>query len=52
MSLKMKVTKSVDKSGRAVFTYLKSAPSPDPKRGRRKKRNEAIRITVKLPREA
>jgi hypothetical protein len=46
----MKVIKSVDKEGREVITYLKSDAPEQPKNTRRKKRNEAIRITLKLPR--
>jgi len=47
---KMKVIKTVDKEGREVFTYLKNAPPQPPKNGRRKKRSETIRVTLKLPR--
>ena len=46
----MKVIKSVDKEGREVITYLKSAPPRRSKSGKRKKRDEAIRVTLKLPR--
>ncbi len=50
MDRRMTVIKTVDKEGREVFTYLKSAAPREPKNGRRRKRNEAIRVTLKLPR--
>ena len=46
---KMTVIKTVDKNGREVFTYLRSTPPPEPKPGERKRRNQSIRITLKLP---
>ena len=46
---KMTVIKTVDKSGREVFTYLRSTPPPEQKAEGRKRRNESIRITLKLP---
>jgi hypothetical protein len=49
MSEKMTVIKSLDKQGREVFTYVKAPAQQEPKHGKRKKRNEAIRITLKLP---
>jgi hypothetical protein len=47
---KMKVIRTVDKDGREVFTYLRNAAPRQPKSGRRKKRGETIRVTLKLPR--
>jgi hypothetical protein len=49
MTDKMRVIKSVDKQGREVFTYVKAPAQQELKQGKRKKRNEAIRITLKLP---
>lgn len=50
MNEKMKVIRTVDKEGREVFTYLKKAAPHTPTNSRRKKRNEALRVTLKLPR--
>jgi hypothetical protein len=49
MGDRMRVIKSVDKQGREVFTYVKAPVEHEPKQGKRSKRNEAIRITLKLP---
>jgi len=49
MIRKMTVIKSTDKEGREVFTYLKSPASPPPKKGRARKRSDAIKVTLKLP---
>jgi hypothetical protein len=46
----IKVIKTVDKEGREVITYLKSAPARQSNGTKRKTRNEAIRVTLKLPR--
>jgi hypothetical protein len=50
MNEKMKIIRTVDKDGREVFTYLKKPAPCLPTNSRRKKRNEALRVTLKLPR--
>jgi hypothetical protein len=47
---KMKVIRTVDKDGREIFTYVKNAAPRQAKNGRRRKRGETIRVTLKLPR--
>lgn len=50
MDRKVTVVRTVDENGREVFTYVKNARDREKKTDRRKARNEAIRITLKLPR--
>lgn len=50
MLRKVKVIKSTDKDGREVFTYLKGAMPRQSKKGRGRKRSDAIKVTLKLPR--
>jgi len=45
----MIVIKTMDKDGREVFTYLNNTPSRDSRPEKRKRHNESIRITLKLP---